>query len=164
MGNYIANKYRNYADNQTMNMIYYNTALNNYKNNGETYCLKLDRILDSENQIYIGIGERKQKNDNLQVIRIGDYTNKYYRLLQFTESENKLKYEFENEIILTLNKDDDDIKLELIFLNNKNISTKINPLVINNFRPIRLASKEFDKIYDLFADIRCRIPEGNPRK
>ena len=71
------------------------------------YCLKFDRILDANNQIYVGIGTRKteaDKDKTLQVIRIGDYTNKYYRLINFIEKENKLKYEFENDITLTLTK------------------------------------------------------------
>jgi len=71
------------------------------------YTLKFDRILDADNQIYIGIGTRKQSEDStksLQVIRIGDYTKKYYRLINFEEKHNELKYEFENNIKLILKK------------------------------------------------------------
>ena len=102
MGNYIANSYTKMMD----PIDRYNDPLDPYVNaknklskynidKSQDYCLKFDRILDSENQIYIGIGCRKNatdKNKSLQVIRIGDYTHKFHRLLQFTEKENKLKY------------------------------------------------------------------------
>ena len=117
MGNYIANQYSKMMvpREPTINSIYYDAAIYNYKNKGKDYCLKFDRILDAENQIYIGIGSRDQttpvsldqyddKTISLQAIRLGDYTNKYYRLLQFTENDNKLKYEFEDDITLTLKK------------------------------------------------------------
>ena len=63
--------------------------------------LKFERILDAEYQVYLGIGSYI-KDKSLQVIRIGDHKNKYHRLTNFTEKDNKLKYEFENDIILVL--------------------------------------------------------------
>jgi hypothetical protein len=120
--------------------------------------LKFDRILDAENQIYIGIGVRDKDDDkqiSLQAIRLGDYTNKYYRLLQFTESENKLKYNFEDDVTLTLIKNQDNILLRLSHLKeDKFITTRIDPNIIERFKPIRMASKELDKIYDLFGEER----------
>lgn len=181
MGNYITKQYSKMMvpREPTANSMYYDAAIYNYKNKGKYYCLKFDRILDAENQIYIGIGSRDQYDDkqiSLQVIRIGDYTNKYYRLLQFTESENKLKYEFEDDVTLTLKKVQDDIEmainndefgrfmkkragndilLELLFLKeNKFISKTVDPIIIKRFKRISLASKEFDKIYDLFEESR----------
>ena len=98
MGNYIAKQYSNMAYREpTINSMYCEAAIHEYKKKEREYCFKLNRILDAENQIYIGIGSHKpnQKLISLQAIRVGDYTNKYYRLLQFTEYENKLEYEFE---------------------------------------------------------------------
>ena len=88
MGNYLVNKYTNFNE-PTITSMYYEKAIHMHKNRGEDYCLKMDRILDAENQIYIGIGSKIPDNNqmSLQVIRLGDYTNKYYRLLQFTENE-----------------------------------------------------------------------------
>ena len=133
------------------------------KNTEKTYGLQISRLLDNEHQIHLGVGVSLQ-TDNMelkrlssQVIRIGDYTQKYYHLLRFTEQDKKLKYEFENEIMLILKKaeKDDDIQLELFPLNqNLYVSTKINQIIIKCFTPISFATPEFDKIYDFFADKR----------
>lgn len=129
----------------------------NSRTNGLDYVLKFDRILDAENQIFVGIGTRKKPEDkhkSLQVIRIGDYTHKYYRLLDFKEKENKLKYSFENNIILILKKTNENIvMLELIDLNNDRIISKpIDSFIIKRFKKIGLASDELDKIYKLFNE------------
>jgi len=118
--------------------------------------LKFDRILDADHKIYIGIGKQNVENptQSLQVIRIGDYTNKYYRLLNFKEEENKLKYTFENDIILILKKtNENNVLLKLVDLcNNIIISKNIDPIIIKFFKPISLSktSDEFDKIHKLF--------------
>lgn len=159
MGNYIAKQYNKmmYRD-PTINSMYYDTAIRQYKNGGKYYCLKIDRILDAENQIYIGVAGRNNSDDkqvSLQAIRIGDYTNKYYRLLQFTEEENKLKYNFEDDVTLTLIKEQNDILLRFSHVkDDKFISKKIDPIIVKWFKPISMASKEFDKIYDLFEEGR----------
>ena len=72
---------------------------------------------------------------SLQVIRLGDYTNKYYRLIQFTENENKLKYKFEDDVTLTLIKDENDILLRLSHLKeDKFISVKVDPTIVKSER------------------------------
>ena len=163
MGNYIANSYTKMMD----PIDRYNDPIDPYINaknklskynldKSKDYCLKFDRILDSENQIYIGIGCRKNatdKNKSLQVIRIGDYTHKFHRLLQFTEAENKLKYEFESNIRLVLKKTgNNDIHLELFDLDNDRfISKNIDPIIVKNSKTIGFQSKELDKIFELFA-------------
>ena len=125
-------------------------------NKSKDYCLKFDRILDSENQIYIGIGCRKNaadKDKTLNVIRIGDYTHKFHRLLQFTEKENKLKYDFERNIKLIVKKlENNDIHLELFDLDNDRfISKNIDPFIVKHSKTIGFQSKELDKIFELFA-------------
>ena len=129
----------------------------NSKTNTLDYVLKFDRILDVEHQIFVGIGTRKKPEDkhkSLQVIRIGDYTHKYYRLIDFKEKENKLQYNFENNIILTLKKTKENIvMLKLIDLNNDRIISKpIDSIIIKQFKTIRLASDELDKIHKLFNE------------
>ena len=199
MGNYLVNQYTKFKE-PTITSMYYEKAIHMHKNGGEDYCLKMDRILDAKNQIYIGIGSHNpcqtlpgakhpselvvkrlhvpcapcQNQMSLQVIRLGDYTNKYYRLLQFTEYENKLKYNFEDDVTLTLIKnqngkgaeslcttnsegdrrspDEFDIILTLSHLKeDKFISVKVDPIIVKHFKPINLASNEFDKIHDLFG-------------
>jgi hypothetical protein len=152
MGNYLVNKYTKFNE-PTITSMYYEKAIHMHKNGREDYCLKMDRILDAENQIYIGIGSKIPDNNqmSLQVIRLGDYTNKYYRLLQFTENENKLKYKFEDDITLTLIKNHDYVLLRLSHLKeDKFISVKVDPTIVKSFKPINFASNEFDKIHDLF--------------
>ena len=53
----------------------------NFKDNDG--CIKMDRILDGENKIYIGIGSIIE-NKSSQVIRIGDYKQKYYKVSVWT--------------------------------------------------------------------------------
>jgi len=159
MGNYIANQmmFKKPIIN-SMNMYHGATAaVQEYKSHSKNYCLKLDRILNAENKIYIGIGDEQLDNKqiSLQAIRIGDYSNKYYRLLQFTENKNELKYIFEDDVIMTLIQNDNEIILVLTHLNEaKFITTKIDPIIINWFKPINLASNEFDKIYDLCEKVK----------
>jgi hypothetical protein len=144
----------------TISTIYYDAALTQYKNKGQYYCLKFDRILDAEHQIYVGIGTREKEittNKSLQVIRLGDYTNKYHRLIDFTETERKLKYEFEDNVKLILKKtEDNDIQLELFDLDNDRfISKTVDPTIIRMFNKISLSSAELDKIHELFSS--CKI-------
>ena len=150
MGNYIVNKFG--IGLQDANWVM-------RKNKEKTDCLQISRLLDNEHQIHLGVGVSLQTNNmelkrlSSQVIRIGDYTQKYYHLLRFTEQDKKIKYEFENEIMLILKKaeKDDDIHLELFHLNqNMYVSTKINPIIIKYFTHISFASPEFDKIHDFF--------------
>lgn len=156
MGNYIATQYSKIVGpkDPTISTMYYDATWSQYKNKGQYYCLKFDRILDSEHQIYVGIGSRENANDDksLQVVRIGDYTNKYHRLIDFTEAENKLKYEFEDNVKLILKKtEDNDIHLELFDLDNKRfISKTIDPAIIRMFNKISLSSAELDRIHELF--------------
>ena len=162
MGNYIVNSYSKMVD-PLDPYINAKTKLTHYNlNKSKDYCLKFERILDSENQLYIGIGNKKDENDSnlsLQVVRIGDYTNKYHRLLQFTESKNKLKYEFENNVQLVLKRTEtNDILLVLFDLNNDRfISKNIDPFIVKHSKTISCASKEFDKIFELFRELSDKI-------
>jgi hypothetical protein len=90
----------------------------------------------------------------LQAIRIGDYTQKYHRLIEFTE-ENKhtLHYAFEHDIRMTLEKVGNTILMDLYDPTRQlSISKQVDPVLVKYFKPIRLstASQELDKIYELF--------------
>ena len=134
--------------------------------------LQFDRILDSDHQVYIGIGKSA-----FQVIRIGDFTHPYHRLIRFTEDTDKLHYEFEHNITMTLEKtlakyqnmidESSESKEDIysssimksnIYMNllykNKVISKQMNPFIIKHFKTINLGdtSHDFDKIYDFFQN------------
>ena len=168
MGNYVANSYTRMMDPMDP---YINAKknLSKYKfGKSQDYCLKFDRILDHENQIYVGIGCRKadsEKDKSLQVIRIGDYTNKYHRLLHFTEKENKLNYEFESNIQLVVKKiENNDIHLELFDLDNDRfISKNIDSFIVKHSKTIGFQSRELDKIFELFRQVDVRACSGGER-
>lgn len=122
------------------------------KQKSNDFCLKFDRILDGENQIYIGVG-RTGINETSQVIRIGDMYNKYYKLINFSEKEKQLQYEFEDNVKMTLENNDKDFLIEIDNLpGKKSISKNIDPIIVQNFKPIKLSNvtDDFDKIYNLF--------------
>lgn len=109
------------------------------------YCLKFDRILDADHQVYIGIGGTKQ------VIRFGDWQNRYHKMIKCTEDIDKLTYDFENGITMTLTKNENDFIMNINDPHNKKVFAKfIDPIIVKHHTKIRLASAEFDKIYDLF--------------
>lgn len=64
----------------------------------ETTIMKSERMLDADLNIYIGVTE-----ELYQVIHI-DRPDVYYKLLYFVERKNQLTYEFENEIIMIIEK------------------------------------------------------------
>jgi len=126
--------------------------------------LKCDRLIDAENVIYIGIVSEKNKNPlSTQAIRIGQ-DGKLKRLEKFTETNNSIIYEFENDTILSLSKREKDI-----IINLKEPETDINliknmdQIVREIFKPIKFGnlSIEFDKIpkfiYPSIEDIKTDI-------
>lgn len=135
--------------------------MGNSFNNPPSYidnCLKFDRILDADNQVYLGIGiGHSSLKISSQAIRFGDFRNKYYRLHNFTqENGDKLSYNFEDDVLLTLKKDENRIKMELIKLNNPNkihIIKDVDPVIVKMFKPIKFLSYEIDKICDLFSSV-----------
>jgi hypothetical protein len=117
-------------------------------------CLKFERVLDSENKISIGIGSIDE-NKSLQVLRIGDSGKKYYILLSLTENENKLTYEFEDNIIMTLEKENNNILITISSITTGTIMSKyIDPLLIKHYKKIDFVSYELDKIYDFIKYIK----------
>lgn len=92
------------------------------------------------------LGNRELSNNTFrnQCIKID---NKYYSLLRFLETKNGLVYDFENNIKLTLMKNNSsnniyyNIKTDLL-----NISDTLTPIMIKWFKPINTNSKELDRI------------------
>jgi len=116
--------------------------------NSDDNCLKMDRLLDNENKIYIGIAPTIE-NKSSQAIRFGDYKEKCHRLINFKPSENKLEYKFENDITMILEKEEDDILLNVTSVNNNiNIKKVLNPIIREHHSKICLGSYELDRIYN----------------
>jgi hypothetical protein len=131
-----------------------NSITNPYK---PSYLLKLDRILDPENEIFIGIGK-----SGTQVIRIGDYTHKYHKLLKFTKKEDILKYEFENDVTLILQKKENSIYMNCIDMySNKFIFKPIDPIVKKFFKPIHMppCSNDLDAIGEFIVSNSSHNPD-----
>jgi hypothetical protein len=113
-----------------------------------SYLLKFDRILDAENEVYIGIGDSAT-----QMIRIGDYHHKSHKLLNFKKSDTKLKYEFEDNVTLIFEKRNDQVHMNLVDLySNKTVSKPVDPFIKRHFKPIHLkpCSNDLDAISDMF--------------
>ena len=122
--------------------------------------LRIARILDAEHQIYVGISKALSPVQ-LQVVRIGNETQPCYRLRKCTETENKLTYHFEQNIVLVLERHEHAheharehaIRMELFDPKRDLLVSKpVDSIAIKYFKPISFehTSEDLDKIYDLF--------------
>ncbi len=112
---------------------------------------QMDRLIDGENQITIGVLSKNSSNPySSQGIKIGSYS-KIRRLEKFIELPNNLIFEYETGITMTLSKKDKDI---IINIKEPETSTTIikpiDQIIREMFKPIgwRTISDEYDKIYD----------------
>jgi hypothetical protein len=112
---------------------------------------QMERIIDGEHQIMIGILAKNSPNPySSQGIRIGS-NGKIKRLEKFIELPNNLIFEYESDISLTLSKKDNNI---IINVKEPETSTTIikpmDTILIEMFKKIgwRTISEEYDKIYD----------------
>ena len=139
-----------------------NTLNNISYNSIET--LKTDRLIDAENNIYIGIVSKKQSNPySSQAIRIG-IDGKLKRLEKFIELDNNLIFEYEDNTTMTLSKKNNDI---IINVSEPNTSTNIIKPMDQITRKIykdiswKTMSDEYDKIQNFiipkFSDIKTDI-------
>ena len=72
-------------------------------------------------------------------------------------SEDELKYEFENDVTMSLKKIDNNIEMEIIDINNNKIIKKnVDPIILKHFKAIKLskASDELDQIQYLFQSLK----------
>lgn len=117
-----------------------------------SYTLKQDRIIDSEPLILIGICGAKKEDDKInpfaiQCLRLNG-ENKLYSLKSYQKTNQSLCYEFENDIKLCFMKQlDNKIAYNLKTLNT-NTTKEMDNFFVNNFKPLHLASNEFDLIDD----------------
>lgn len=139
-----------------------NTTNNKSYNSIET--LKTDRLIDAENNIYIGIVSKNQSNPySSQAIRIG-IDGKLKRLEKFIELDNNLIFEYEDNTTMTLSKKNNDI---IINVKEPDTSTNIIKPMDQITRKIykdiswKTMSDEYDKIQNFiipkFSDIKTDI-------
>ncbi len=111
--------------------------------------MTIDRIIAAEpHNILIGVsGQVGEQNNPLkeQVIRINDGDLK--SLVSFSETNQCLHYEFEDNTHLKIMKKDNDI-LYHIKTDNINYTSKIHDLIRKNSKTISLKSNELDKMFD----------------
>jgi hypothetical protein len=113
--------------------------------------LKIERLIDSENEIIIGIvsSTHQQNPYSSQAIRIG-LNGKIKQLEKFIELPNNLIFEYETGTIMTLSKKNEDD----IIINIKDPDTSITiikPMDLflrKTFKPMswKTLSEEYDKI------------------
>lgn len=116
-------------------------------------CLKFDKVIDVEEEIYIGILPNFKNSKNLnpyssQAIRIGKNSNAV-RLIEFTECTNSLKFDYEFNITMQLTKKNNDIILNIHDpTQDKHIIKLMDPICIKFMKPIYFdkLSVEYDKI------------------
>lgn len=111
----------------------------------------IDRIITAEPYpIYIGVSDQVGSPDNPfkdQVIRLND-NGELKSLVFFTETNNSLNYEFEDNIHLKLMKREDNKIIYQIKSNNINHTSMMNDIIRKNTSKISLKSNELDKIFD----------------
>ncbi len=115
--------------------------------------LLFDRVIDGEEQIYIGVNGNKNQDNPMstQKIHLGDF--QYKNLHFFTSTPTNLTYEFEDNVMLRFYKNEKNEVFYNIKCPEKNIDkTKImNEICVKNFKKIEFHSNEFDKIYDFIV-------------
>lgn len=112
----------------------------------------IERLIDGENQVTIGIVHQKDAQNPLsgQAIKVG-LDGKLKRLEKFIETPNSLTYEFESNTVLTLSKRDKDIIINLKEPDTQIHLIKPMDLIVRKIsKPIswRTLSEDFDKIPD----------------
>jgi hypothetical protein len=127
-------------------------------------CLQQDRLIDGENEIFIGIvGTQKINPFSSQAIRIG-HNGKLRKLENFIETQNCLRFEFESNTTLTLTKREKNIIINLKEPEtNKHISKPMDSICREIFKPISWGNLaiEYDKIPNFirpeFEDLKTEI-------
>jgi hypothetical protein len=116
-------------------------------------CFLIDRLIDPNcngMEVYIGVNGNVNPNNILsnQGIRIGKY-GEIKHLTSFIKVENGLLYTFEDNIKLTITKNDNnEIMYSLKAYDDMNVTKLMNPRMIKLFKSIGMSSNELDKIND----------------
>lgn len=113
----------------------------------------IDRLIDSDcdgKALIIGINGKINPNNILsrQGIRLGQ-DGKIKRLVSFIKADNGLVYNFEDNICLTLRKNDKNKIVYSFEMPGKTIVKEMDDKVLGMYKTIGVASTELDKIVEL---------------
>jgi hypothetical protein len=114
------------------------------------YTLKQDRMIDLEPNILIGICGQKKADDKtnpfaIQCLRLNN-ENKLHSLKLYQKTDQSLCYEFENDIRLCFLKQLNGKIMYNLKTPQTNLTKEMDEIFVNNFKPLHLASNEFDLI------------------
>lgn len=113
-----------------------------------TDVMKFDRVIDGEEEIYIGIVPKKVELPmySTQGIRIGNY-GKLKRMVMYEKFENGMRFIYETGTTLTITKKNNDVLLD-IKDEKINISKQMNPYCLKYIKPIDFgeSSVEYDEM------------------
>lgn len=115
--------------------------------------LKQDRFIDVDPPITIGICGRKQGKNPIgaQCLRINDEPY-LYSLQSYHKTENSLCYEFDQNVKLCFMKQHNETIVYNLQTTNTNKTKKMDTQLIERFKPMHLASNEFDLINDFIKE------------
>lgn len=97
----------------------------------------------------LSVGVNGFKNPNYQGIRLGD-DSQIHKLVKFTKTENKLTYEFENNLTLIIYMTEKKELLYSLETNNESVEMKdIDNKVRESWKTISMTSNELDELLQL---------------
>lgn len=120
-----------------------------------TNCFTIDRLIDAdcnEMPLNIGVNSKVDSNNilNHQGILLGNTNESIKKLISFIKADNGYIYEFEDNIKLTLTKNEDNGKIIYAYISPKiNVIKEISPTIVKAYKPISMISYELDKIGDI---------------
>lgn len=109
--------------------------------------MKFERVIDADNDIYIGIVPNSNLNSySSQAIRIGT-DGQLKRIVDYKKYEDKINIDYETGTSLTITKKNENILLDIID-GNKHIVKQMDPILIKHIKPIEFGnnSTEYDQI------------------
>lgn len=118
------------------------------------YCMKQDRLIDTEPSIVIGINGRKREENKenplaIQCLRL-EGKDKLHSLQMYEQTEKTLCYEFENDIRLCFMKHGKNILYNLKTPKGC-LTKKMDDMLVSGFKTMNLASSEFDLLGDFIG-------------
>jgi hypothetical protein len=117
-------------------------------------CFTIDRLIDSDCSgkiLTIGVNSNINPNNVLshQGIRLGQ-DGDIKRLISFIKADNSLVYNFEDNTILTLTKNNTTNRITYSFeMPGKKVVKEMDDRIVSMYKTIGMASSELDKIVEL---------------
>ncbi len=118
-------------------------------------CFTIDRLIDADCNglpLSIGVNSKVDSNNILshQGIRLGNTNESIKKLISFIKADNGYVYEFEDNVKLTLTKNEENGKIIYSYISPQiNVIKEMSPAVVKSYKPISMISYELDKIADI---------------